>query len=261
MAATAAPAPEAPECFHDAALTSEYGCPSCESAFDKDARAPRRMPCCRRLLCSKCASVLARHPTPGCSFCHQQLHADLTIDKFIIIWYEHSSHSASGPRSARHRKCVQLHGTGTPQTRTTNPATDSDSDAFKLASDSDSQRVNTRDATTMPSRARIIAAAVNFGLTSYATLTVAAMKLLLSCLHVPGSDPAERRLFIRGSVVCVFSGWQAGYVLLVGLLSTRHALAAGRRLLRECVCVCKRRRGREKRGQTRLRGCGDSVRA
>ena len=50
-------------------------------------------------------------------------------------------------------------------------------------------------------------------------------------------------------------------VLLVGLLSTRHALAAGRRLLRECVCVCKRRRGREKRGQTRLRGCGDSVRA
>ena len=66
-------------------------------------------------------------------------------------------------------------------------------------------------------RAKLVTASVNFGLTAYATLTVAALKML-HCVWVPGTPLSERRLFIRGSVVCEYSGWQAPYILLVAFL-------------------------------------------
>jgi hypothetical protein len=67
-------------------------------------------------------------------------------------------------------------------------------------------------------RAKLVTAAVNYGLTAYATLTVAAVKML-HCVWVPGTPPSERRLFVRGSRVCDYTGWQAPYVLLVALLA------------------------------------------
>ena len=72
-------------------------------------------------------------------------------------------------------------------------------------------------------RAKLVTASVNFGLTAYATLTVAAIKML-HCVWVPGTPLTQRRLFVRASVVCSFSGWQAPYVLLVVLLVTVPAL-------------------------------------
>lgn len=72
-------------------------------------------------------------------------------------------------------------------------------------------------------RAKLVTASVNFGLTAYATLTVAAIKML-HCVWVPGTSPEERRLFVHASVVCHFSGWQAPYVVLVVLLVAVPAL-------------------------------------
>jgi hypothetical protein len=69
----------------------------------------------------------------------------------------------------------------------------------------------------MSHRAHLITAAVNFSLTAYATLTVAAVKLL-HCTWVPGTPKAQRHLVIHGSVRCDYSGWQLPYVVLVGLL-------------------------------------------
>lgn len=67
-------------------------------------------------------------------------------------------------------------------------------------------------------RAMLVTAAVNFGLTAYATLTVAAVKML-HCVWVPGSPPYQRRLYIRGTVVCDYGGWQAGFLILVAVLA------------------------------------------
>ena len=66
-------------------------------------------------------------------------------------------------------------------------------------------------------RAMLVSAAMNFSLTAYATLTAAAVKML-HCVWVPGTPPSQRRLYIRGSVVCDYGGWQAGYLILVALL-------------------------------------------
>lgn len=66
-------------------------------------------------------------------------------------------------------------------------------------------------------RAKLVTAAVNFGLTAYATLTVAALKML-HCVWVPGTPSEERRLFVQASVVCNYSGWQVPYILLVAIL-------------------------------------------
>jgi hypothetical protein len=67
-------------------------------------------------------------------------------------------------------------------------------------------------------RARLITAAVNFSLTAYATLAVAATKML-HCVWVPGTPPASRRLFIRGTLECGYGGWQAPYVIVLGVLA------------------------------------------
>ncbi len=66
-------------------------------------------------------------------------------------------------------------------------------------------------------RAKLVTAAVNFGLTAYATLTVTALKML-HCVWVPGTPSKERRLFVQASVVCNYSGWQVPYILLVAIL-------------------------------------------
>jgi hypothetical protein len=66
-------------------------------------------------------------------------------------------------------------------------------------------------------RAMLVTAAANFGLTAYATLTLAAVKLL-HCVWVPGTPSNQRRLYIRGSTVCSYSGWQAGFIVLVAIL-------------------------------------------
>ncbi len=54
---------------------------------------------------------------------------------------------------------------------------------------------------TVPTlRARLVTATVNFILAAYGSTTVAVMRML-DCVHVPGTPTAQRRLFIRGSVV------------------------------------------------------------
>ena len=42
---------------------------------------------------------------------------------------------------------------------------------------------------------------------SCSTITVSIVKLL-HCVHVPGTPPDERRLFVQGSVTCDYGGWQ-----------------------------------------------------
>jgi hypothetical protein len=75
-----------------------------------------------------------------------------------------------------------------------------------------------------PMRARVVTAAVNFGLTAYAALTVGAVKAL-HCVHAPGTLPSEQRLFIQGTLACDYGGWQAPYVVLgVVLVGTPAAL-------------------------------------
>jgi hypothetical protein len=64
-------------------------------------------------------------------------------------------------------------------------------------------------------RARLVTAAVNFGLTAYATLTVACVKLL-HCVHVPGTPPGARSLFIQGPLACGYGGWQGVYLAMLG---------------------------------------------
>jgi hypothetical protein len=73
------------------------------------------------------------------------------------------------------------------------------------------------DTSLLSRRARLVGAAVNFGLTSYATLTVAALRML-HCVWVPGTAEGATRLFIRASLACDFRGWQAPIVGVVGLL-------------------------------------------
>jgi hypothetical protein len=38
---------------------------------------------------------------------------------------------------------------------------------------------------------------------------------MLHCVWVPGTPPEERRLYIRGSVVCDYHGWQVRSILFV----------------------------------------------
>jgi hypothetical protein len=73
------------------------------------------------------------------------------------------------------------------------------------------------DGKRLPARVRYIVAAVNFAATAYSTVTVATIKML-HCVWVPGSPLGQRRLFIRGSVVCDYVGWQVVYVLGIAVL-------------------------------------------
>ncbi len=72
---------------------------------------------------------------------------------------------------------------------------------------------------------KIVAAAVNFCLTAYSTLTVTAVKML-HCVPAPGASGASttQRLFIRGTWECDLAGWQAPYVILVLLLGLTPAV-------------------------------------
>jgi hypothetical protein len=72
-------------------------------------------------------------------------------------------------------------------------------------------------------RAKLVTAAVNYCLTAYATLTVAAVKML-HCVWVPGTPTHQRRLFIEGDRVCNYLGWQVPYILLVALLAAVPAV-------------------------------------
>ena len=61
-----------------------FACTVCASPFDDNSRAPRRAPCCRRLICSKCAFAVVSHPTPPpCVFC-QTLSAPLELAAFTV---------------------------------------------------------------------------------------------------------------------------------------------------------------------------------
>lgn len=72
--------------------------------------------------------------------------------------------------------------------------------------------------------ARLVAAAVNFGLTAYATLTVACVKLL-HCVQVPGVSSHSsvttvvNRRFMHGTASCNYTGWQGGALAVVVLLA------------------------------------------
>ena len=81
------------------------------------------------------------------------------------------------------------------------------------------------DARLLPLRARVIAAAVNFSLTVYSTLTIAVVQLL-RCVRVPGADPTLRFLFIQGSVLCQGSVQLAFYGCLVILVVLPFSLPA-----------------------------------
>jgi hypothetical protein len=74
-------------------------------------------------------------------------------------------------------------------------------------------------------RARLVSAAANFGLTLYAALTLAVMKLL-HCVWVPGTAAHEHRLFLRASVVCDYSGWQLPLVVALAALAACPLAAA-----------------------------------
>jgi hypothetical protein len=73
-------------------------------------------------------------------------------------------------------------------------------------------------------RARYIAAAVNFGLTMYANVTLGVIKMM-HCVWVPGTPRHTRHLFIRATQQCDYSGWQLPYAaVLVGLVLAPVAL-------------------------------------
>jgi hypothetical protein len=73
------------------------------------------------------------------------------------------------------------------------------------------------DGTHLPLRARYITAAVNFIVTAYSTVTVATIKML-HCVWVPGAPRDQQRLFVQGSVVCNYTGWQVVYVIGIAVL-------------------------------------------
>jgi hypothetical protein len=89
--------------------------------------------------------------------------------------------------------------------------------SLNVVSDSSSATSPVSDGTKLPPRVRYLVAAVNFGVTAYSTITVATIKML-HCVWVPGTPRHQRRLFIRGSVVCDYSGWQAPYILVLTAL-------------------------------------------
>ena len=51
-----------------ASVATVCKCVVCHWSFDEDERAPRRTPCCRRLLCGSCAA-LAVKSRAACHFC------------------------------------------------------------------------------------------------------------------------------------------------------------------------------------------------
>ncbi len=93
-----------------------------------------------------------------------------------------------------------------------------DDDAVPMFRPEDRVQVDTATELSVESfGSRLVTAAVNFGLSAYAAVSAASMRLL-HCVHVPGSPPAERRLFIRGSVTCDYTGWQFPLVLILAVL-------------------------------------------
>jgi hypothetical protein len=97
------------------------------------------------------------------------------------------------------------------------------------------------DGTKLPPRVRYLTAAVNFGVTAYSTVTVAVVRML-HCVWVPGTPLHQRRLFIRGSVVCDYTGWQVPYmvslVVLVVVPVTLPLVAAWSRRANVPVPIC-----------------------
>jgi hypothetical protein len=93
-----------------------------------------------------------------------------------------------------------------------------------------------------PKHAALVRAAANFGLSAYATLTLGAVKML-HCVAVPGTPPHQRRLFIRASVVCDYTGWQLPWVVLLCALAATPlmlplAAAWARRAEHKKLSVC-----------------------
>ena len=67
------------------AATVAFQCTVCLSPFDDNNHAPRRTPCCRRLLCGKCADVVVSHPTPlPCCFCAVVPNTAIAIASFVV---------------------------------------------------------------------------------------------------------------------------------------------------------------------------------
>lgn len=79
---------------------------------------------------------------------------------------------------------------------------------------SSSARVYGREVEDRSMHTRLVTAAVNFALTAYGTVTLALMRLL-HCVHVPGSPGGQQRLYIAGSVVCEYGGWQLPLVVVL----------------------------------------------
>ena len=79
------PQPRAVTPDGSATATTEYRCIVCQSAFDDGNHAPRRTPCCRRLMCSKCAYAVVSHPTPPpCYFCSVVPSSAIEIRNFPV---------------------------------------------------------------------------------------------------------------------------------------------------------------------------------
>jgi hypothetical protein len=73
------------------------------------------------------------------------------------------------------------------------------------------------DTSNVPLRARLVCAAVNFSTSLYATLTLAAMKLL-HCVSVPGAPAGTLWMFIDGTQRCRYLGWQAPLLVALAVL-------------------------------------------
>lgn len=69
----------------------------------------------------------------------------------------------------------------------------------------------------LSSRARYTTAAVNFGLTMYANVTLGVIKMM-HCVWVPGTPRHTRHLFIRATQQCDYSGWQLPYAAVLVVL-------------------------------------------
>ena len=64
---------------------SPFHCTVCLSPFDDNNHAPRHTPCCRRLLCGKCAHAVVSHPTPPpCCFCSKVPSSAITMASFVV---------------------------------------------------------------------------------------------------------------------------------------------------------------------------------
>ena len=62
-----------------------FHCTVCLSPFDDNNHAPRRTPCCRRLLCGTCAYAVVSHPTPPpCCFCSKVPSEAMSLAEFPV---------------------------------------------------------------------------------------------------------------------------------------------------------------------------------